>query len=99
MKKISVVLAAFAFFLRVCCAQETSVAVPEAGFISPDKYTNAFFGFSLPLPQDSAFRAFQLPSNGPSHRVTSAEERAHRVYHRSYADERRIMRTGAEGCI
>ena len=69
MKKISVVLAAFAFLLRVCWAQETSVAVPEAGFISPDKYTNAFFGFSLPLPQDSAFRAFQLPSNGPSHNL------------------------------
>jgi hypothetical protein len=67
MKKISVVLAAFAFFLRVCCAQETSVAVPEAGFISPDKYTNAFFGFSLPLPQDAAFRGFQLPSKGASH--------------------------------
>jgi hypothetical protein len=69
MKQISVVLAAFAFFLRVCCAQETSVAVPEAGFISPAKYTNAFFGFSLPLPKDSAFRAFQLPSNGPSHNL------------------------------
>jgi len=26
---------------------------PEDGFISPRKYTNAFFGFSLPLPQDA----------------------------------------------
>ncbi len=31
---------------------------PESGFISTSKYTNAFFGFSLPLPQDSALREF-----------------------------------------
>jgi hypothetical protein len=67
MKTFSFVLAGFALLLRVCCAQEAWVAVPEAGFISPDKYTNAFFGFSLPLPQDAAFRRFQLPSNGAGH--------------------------------
>jgi hypothetical protein len=66
MKKVSVVLAIFFLFLGVSSAQEPSVAVPEVGFISPDKYTNAFFGFSLPLPQDAAFRGFQLPSNGAS---------------------------------
>jgi hypothetical protein len=60
-------LAVFALMVCTCCAQESSVAVPESGFISPDKYTNAFFGFSLPLPQDSALREFQLPSNGASH--------------------------------
>jgi hypothetical protein len=26
-------------------------AIPESGFISPSKYTNEFFGFSLPIPQ------------------------------------------------
>lgn len=67
MKTFSFVLAAFALLLRVCCAQEASVSAPEAGFISSDKYTNAFFGFSLPLPQDSAFRGLQLPSNGTTH--------------------------------
>jgi len=67
MKKASFVLAIFSLLLRVCFAQEASVAVPESGFISPDKYTNAFFGFSLPLPRDSAFHAFQLSSNGASH--------------------------------
>jgi hypothetical protein len=67
MKTFSFVLAVFALLLRLCCAQEASVAVPEAGFISPDKYTNAFFGFSLPLPQDAAFHGFQLPSSGASH--------------------------------
>lgn len=67
MKNFIIVLAAFALLLGVCWAQEASVSVPESGFISPDKYTNAFFGFSLPLPQDPAFRAFQLPSKGASH--------------------------------
>jgi hypothetical protein len=67
MKTCGFVFAVFALLLNVCCGQEASVAVPESGLISPDKYTNAFFGFSLPLPQDSAFRAFQLPSNGPTH--------------------------------
>jgi hypothetical protein len=67
MKTCGFVFAVFVLLLNVCRAQEASVAVPESGFISPDKYTNAFFGFSLPLPEDSAFRAFQLPSNGASH--------------------------------
>lgn len=42
---------------------------PESGFISPSKYTNAFFGFSLPLPQDSPLREFSFPFKGdsPSH--------------------------------
>jgi hypothetical protein len=66
-KTCGFVFAVFALLLRLCCAQEVSQTVPEAGFISPDKYTNAFFGFSMPLPQDSAFREFQLPSNGASH--------------------------------
>src|SRR5437016_10345473 len=26
------------------------VPLPESGFVSPRQYTNAFFGFSLPLP-------------------------------------------------
>jgi hypothetical protein len=69
MKTSSFVLALCALLPRVCCTQGTSVAVPEAGYISPEKYTNAFFGFSLPLPQDSAFRGFQLPSKGTSHNL------------------------------
>jgi len=38
-------------------------AVPENGFVSASKYTNAFFGFSLPLPQDSALRELNLSFN------------------------------------
>jgi hypothetical protein len=34
---------------------------PQSGFISPEKYTNAFFGFSLPLPQDLPYHIV-LPS-------------------------------------
>jgi hypothetical protein len=67
MRKVSVVFAIFCLFLGVCSAQEPAVAVPEAGFISGDKYTNAYFGFSLPLPQGPGFRGFQLPSHGTSH--------------------------------
>ncbi|MCU1299047.1 MAG: hypothetical protein JWO91_3325 [Acidobacteriaceae bacterium] len=36
----------------------TAKTIPENGFISPSKYTNAFFGFSFPLPQTSPFREF-----------------------------------------
>jgi len=69
MKKVSFVLAIFFLLVGMCSPQEASVAVPEAGFISPDKYTNAFFGFSLPLPQDAAFHVLQLPSDGSSHNL------------------------------
>jgi hypothetical protein len=33
---------------------------PEEGFISQSRYTNAFFGFSLPLPRDLTFRGYRL---------------------------------------
>ncbi len=33
-----------------------TTAKPESGFISPSKYTNAFFGFSLLLPQDAQLK-------------------------------------------
>jgi VWFA-related protein len=35
---------------------------PEDGFVAPAKYTNAFLGFSLPLPRDADLRI--LPKNG-----------------------------------
>jgi len=41
---------------------------PESGFISPAKYTNAFFGFSLPLPQDAQLKL--LVENAPKHTAT-----------------------------
>jgi VWFA-related protein len=35
---------------------------PEDGFVAPAKYTNAFLGFSLPLPRDADLRI--IPKNG-----------------------------------
>jgi hypothetical protein len=67
MKSFSRILVVFALILCTCCAQESSVTTPEIGFISSEKYTNAFFGFSLPLPQDATFSGFQLPSKGDAH--------------------------------
>jgi hypothetical protein len=41
----------------------SSALVPEAGFLSPSKYTNAFFGFSLPIPQDASLHEKTLSLN------------------------------------
>jgi hypothetical protein len=39
---------------------------PESGFLSPQKYTNSFFGFSIPLPADAVLneKTFSL-TRGP----------------------------------
>ena len=36
------------------------IPLPEAGFVSSSQYTNAFFGFSLPLPKDRKFQIEDL---------------------------------------
>jgi hypothetical protein len=36
------------------------IPLPEAGFVSASQYTNAFFGFSLPLPKDRKFQIEDL---------------------------------------
>lgn len=36
------------------------IPMPEAGFVSPTQYTNAFFGFSLPLPKDRKYQIEDL---------------------------------------
>src|SRR5713226_5004300 len=43
--------------------------IPETGYVSDSRYVNAFFGFSLPLPQDAEFRDLALPSRGDSHSI------------------------------
>jgi hypothetical protein len=45
-------------------AEETN-ARPETAFLSPNQYTNAFFGFSLPLPTDPPFQEAH-PTSGRS---------------------------------
>jgi len=60
--------------------QAQTTSKPENGFISPAKYTNAFFGFSLSFPQDaqlkpvsqnapprSAFRHILFAANSAGH--------------------------------
>jgi len=42
---------------------EEAIAKPETAFLSRDQYTNAFFGFSLPLPLDPPFEEAPLRSN------------------------------------
>lgn len=56
-----IVLFSLLFDLNICAqspmqARSSSNVVPENGFLSPGKYTNAFFGFSLPLPKDTGLR-------------------------------------------
>ncbi len=43
-------------------------ASPEEGFVSHTKYTNAFFGFELAIPQNAQMRILALPSSSPSAR-------------------------------
>ena len=45
-------------------AQNQTAPKPEDGFVSAGWYTNRFFGFSLPLPQDANLRP--LATNGPT---------------------------------
>ncbi len=52
---------------------------PENGYISPAKYTNAFFGFSLPLPQDAQLKLVSqnaLPRNAFRHILFAANSTA-----------------------
>jgi hypothetical protein len=63
--------------LAVACsvtfAQQSSTstnsqpATPDAGYLSPSKYTNSFFGFSLSLPTDVQFREPTLTSLNPAY--------------------------------
>ena len=70
--RIAAILFLIAFFEANSLAQsDSSVSgesafVPEAAFVSPLKYTNAFFGFSLQLPQSTAFRQYSPVSSDPS---------------------------------
>jgi hypothetical protein len=56
-----IVLAAGLLVTASCIAQQAPNVTPESAFISSEKYTNAYFGFSLPLPGDPAFQGLFLP--------------------------------------
>jgi hypothetical protein len=61
MKKPILALAVILLLSRTSGTQQAPSVTPESGFISSEKYTNAFFGFSLPLPPDSAFQGLIVP--------------------------------------
>ncbi len=75
-------------FCQSLSKSNSAELVPEAGFLSSSKYTNAFFGFSIPLPEDASLRelnlskamgghfivGFQSSLNGLSTFVVSAEK-------------------------
>src|ERR1700674_2031029 len=63
-KKFGLLLSLFCICLPMWCATNASPSEPEEGFLSPEKYTNAFFGFSLPLPRDPAFHIARISSSG-----------------------------------
>ncbi len=46
-----------------------SATVPESGFLSVTRYTNAFFGFTMPLPLNAVLneRTFSLTRGGRTH--------------------------------
>jgi len=63
MKKLSFVLVLLCFLgPSFSYAQTTSRVALESGFLSADKYTSAFFGFSLPMPRDLAYHLARVSS-------------------------------------
>jgi hypothetical protein len=57
------VLVALCLIVPVVYARPSSAAVPEEAFVSPERYTNAFFGFSLPLPEEMNLRICRVKSS------------------------------------
>ena len=57
------------FLVSIALAQTVPEAgvTPEMGYVSDFRYINAFFGFTLPLPHDPAFRELPIRSDGNSH--------------------------------
>ena len=64
---LSFVVALCSILLPMAFGQSSLSASPEAAFVSPDRYTNAFFGFSLPLPQESNFHIAPVKSPRNEH--------------------------------
>jgi hypothetical protein len=55
--------------------------MPEDAFLSPDRYTNAFFGFTLPVPNDPTFHIASISSAGSEHHLFGfASEKGRTVF-------------------
>jgi len=52
--------------LAQAAPSQKSTVRPESGFVSHEKYANAFFGFSLSLPQDPYIRDLSIPTQDRS---------------------------------
>ena len=65
--KLSFVVALCAILLPRASGKSKFGDLPEDAFVSPGRYTNAFFGFSLPLPQESNFHIAQVKSPRGEH--------------------------------
>src|ERR1700728_4378919 len=50
-------------------AVQEPAPIPETGYVSDSRYLNAFFGFSMPVPQDAHFQDFALPAMGNSRSI------------------------------
>ncbi len=59
--KATFALAACAIAFPAFSGQKQPHLVPQSGYLSPEKYTNAFLGFSIPLPQDLPYHVL-MPS-------------------------------------
>ncbi len=69
-QKITMMLASKAVLSFLCLsglavAQSVPAAKPASGFLSPDKYTNAYFGFSLAIPTDMPVQNVTFPVTEP----------------------------------
>jgi hypothetical protein len=75
------VLGLCAAFLPPCYGQESSATTPEDGFLSSGRYTNAFFGFTLPIPNEPTFHIAAISSAGSErHLFGLAREKGRTVF-------------------
>ncbi len=81
---------------------QTATENPAAAFLSPSKYTNAFFGFSLPLPNEPALQLLTLkPSPGSNYflfglkSVTTSHKKPQMTAFTVFADKSNATPEGA----
>jgi hypothetical protein len=66
MRMAALLIAVSASSLAQTAPSQKSTVRPESGFVSHEKYANAFFGFSLSLPQDPYIRDLSIPTQDRS---------------------------------
>jgi hypothetical protein len=61
--RLSILALLWSVLLGVTSGQSSLARVPEAAFVSPQRYTNAFFGFYLPLPEEQGFHTARVKAS------------------------------------